>query len=375
MADRHDHSAPICGHLPTTRTKPPSLRDIANYLDLSPATVSMVLNDVPLAKSLSKETRARVLEATRMFNYRPNLVARALSKRESRTVGVIAPESSDGYFTRVMRGIEEALLEAGYLYFTASHLGREDLVREYPAALLQRGVDGLIFLNTRIHEHPGVPAVSISDLSSVEGVVSILADQRAGMDEAMQHLYDLGHRRILLMRGERWSLDADERYGSMLAAAQRLGLTTAPELQMTLQTNQLTPGIAYRAFRQRLAQGADFTAVFCFNDVAAIGTMRAMGDVGLSCPQHISVLGVDDIGAASFLLPRLTTAAQPLEQMGATAVQQLIRRLQKPGEACPSRVILPMSLEVRESTGKARASKEWHRPLVDLAQLASQAAP
>ena len=373
MADHHDLSAQTSGDLSPARTKPPSLRDIAAYLDLSPATVSMVLNDVPLAKSLSKETRARVLEATRIFNYRPNLVARALSKRESRTVGVIAPESSDGYFTRVMRGVEEALLEAGYLYFTASHLGREDLVREYPAALLQRGVDGLIFLNTRIHENPGVPAVSISDKCSLQNVTSVLADQREGMDTAMQHLYDLGHRRILLMRGERWSLDADDRYSSMVAAAERLGLSTAPELQMTLETNQLTPGIAYQAFRQRLAEDDDFTAVFCFNDIAAIGALRAMADAGLSCPEHISVLGVDDIGSAAFLLPRLTTAAQPLEKMGAMAVQHLLARLQQPGAIHAPRVILPMRLEIRESTGMAPFLRERRSPTPGAQALAFQA--
>src|SRR5579875_459256 len=185
----------------TKRAKPPGLKEIAAYLNLSPATVSMVINDVPLAKSLSGETRARVLAAAKHFNYRPNLIARALSKRETRTIGVIAPEASDGYFTRVMRGIEYAMLQAGYLYFTTSHLGRADLTREYPNALLQRGVDGLIFLNTPILEDPGVPAVCISGACKLPGVTSVLVDQQDGMFRAMEHLVQLGHRRILIMRG------------------------------------------------------------------------------------------------------------------------------------------------------------------------------
>src|SRR5271154_2240053 len=123
--------------------KPSGLKEIAEHLGLSLASVSMVINDVPLARAMTPETRARVLAAAKKFNYRPNLVARSLSKRESRTVGVIAPEASDGYYTRVMRGIEEALLEAGYLYFTVSHLSRKDLIREYPLLLKQRAVDGL----------------------------------------------------------------------------------------------------------------------------------------------------------------------------------------------------------------------------------------
>ncbi len=354
MADQNP-SAVGTGNLGGKRSKPPGLREIAAYLQLSPATVSMVVNNVPLAKSLSEQTRARVLEATKQFNYRPNLVARALSKRESRTIGVIAPESSDGYFTRVMRGVEDALLEAGYLYFTASHLGRDELVREYPAALIQRGADGLIFVNTRIHEHPGVPSVSISDKCDIDGITSILVNQREGMDAAMQHLYDLGHRRILLMRGECWSLDADDRYHAMLAAARRLGLSTPPELQMSLATNQLTPGVAFRAFQRILAEKPvdkpRFTAVLCFNDVAAIGAIRAMADAGLSCPEDVSVLGVDDIGQSAFLIPRLTTAAQPLEEMGAAAVEQLLSKIKSPEADHPPHVLFPMPLQVRESTG------------------------
>lgn len=336
---------------PGKRSKPPGLREIAAYLNLSPATVSMAINNVPLARSLSEETRARVLEAAKLFNYRPNLVARSLSKRESRTIGVIVPESSDGYFTRLMCGIEGAMLDAGYLYFTASHLGREDLIREYPPALIQRGVDGLIFINTPIHEHPGIPTVSVSHRCDIPGITSVLVNQRAGMDAAMQHLYDLGHRRILMMRGERWALDAEDRYGCMMAAARRLHLDTPPELQLTLQSNQFTPESVFRCFQNLLANGPEFTAVFSFNDVAAIGAVRALADAGLRCPEDVSVLGVDDIGMTAFLLPRITTAAQPLEAMGAAAVEQLIRRIRRPEEEHAPRLVFPMSLQLRESTG------------------------
>ena len=358
-----DQNAPYdSSPLPLTgkRSKPPGLREIAAYLRLSPATVSMVINDVPLAQSLSEETRARVREAAKHFNYRPNLVARALSKRESRTIGVIVPESSDGYFTRVMRGLEDALLEAGYLYFTASHLGREDLIREYPPALIQRGVDGLIFVNTPVVEHPGVPSVCVSHKCDLPNVTSILVDQRKGMDDAMQHLYDLGHRSILLMRGEHWSLDAEDRYRAMLASADRLGIETPPELQMTLMTNQFTPEIVFRKLQPILANGPEFTAIFAFNDVAAIGAIRAMADAGCSCPGDISVLGVDDIGMTAFLLPRITTVAQPLEAMGAAAVEHLLARIQRPDEAHPPRVFFPMCLKPRESTGAVAVGEVMH---------------
>ncbi len=338
-----------------TRTKPPGLKEIAAYLNLSPATISMVVNDVPLAKSLSEETRARVLAAAKHFNYRPNLIARALSKRESRTIGVIAPESSDGYFPRVMRGIENAMLAAGYLYFTTSHLGRAELAREYPIALVQRGVDGLIFVNTPIHEDPGVPAVCISDACKIPGITSVLVDQREGMLRAMEHLVALGHQRILLMRGSEWSLDAADRYRAMLEAAERLGVSRSPELTLQLETNQLTPEIAYRAMRQVLQHGLEFTAVLAFNDVAALGTIRALRDCGLRCPEDVSVLGVDDVSTAAYMLPRLSTVAQPLEAMGEAAAKQLVAKIQRPQEVHPPRLFFPMTLQARESTAQVQA--------------------
>ncbi len=354
------HTAPVVGH---SRTKPPGLKEIAAYLKLSPATVSMVVNDVPLAKSLSEETRARVLAAAKHFNYRPNLIARSLSKRESRTIGVIAPESSDGYFPRVMRGIENAMLQAGYLYFTTSHLGRADLTREYPNALTQRGVDGLIFVNTPIHENPGVPAVCISDACKIPGITSILVDQREGMFRAIEHLANLGHRRILMMCGSEWSMDADDRYRAMVDAARRLQLPVLPELTLHLETNQLTPELPYRAMLQLLSGEPDFTAICAFNDVSALGAIRAMKDFGLRCPEDISVLGVDDISMAAYTLPRLSTMAQPLEDMGAAAVEQIVAKIQRPHEEHAPRVMFPMTLHARESTGPVRrASLTRNRP-------------
>jgi DNA-binding LacI/PurR family transcriptional regulator len=337
----------------TAENKPPGLKEIAAYLKLSPATVSIVLNRAPLASSLSEKTRARVLAAAKHFNYRPNLIARSLIKRESRTIGVIAPESSDGYFTRVMHGLEGALLDAGYLYFTASHLSREDLIREYPAALIQRGVDGLIFVNTPIHEHPGVPSVSISHRSEIEGIVNVLVDQESGMSAALKHLHGLGHRRILFMRGPEWSLDAESRWKATLEAAQHLGLECPTELQITLHATQLTTDIAFRTFAEFLKKPPQFTAICCFNDSAAMGAIRAMADVGLSCPKDISVLGFDDIGTATYFLPRITTVAQPLELMGVKATEWLISRIQKGAEPEHRNIILPVELLVRESTGPA----------------------
>jgi LacI family transcriptional regulator len=336
--------------------KLPGLKEIAEYLGLSSASVSMVINDVPLAKAMLPETRARILAAAKQFNYRPNLVARALSKRESRTIGVVGPESSDGYYTRVMRGIEQALLDRGYLYFTVSHLSRKELIREYPMLLRQRAVDGLIFLNTKMLEPPGIPAVSISHSSSEPGVTGIVLDQKVGTRLAIQHLHQLGHRRILLMKGQKSCLESEDRWRLMLAAAKQCRIKVDPGLFLEMDHDQLTPELAFEQVRAFIKRRSDFTAICAFNDMSAIGAMRALADFGLNCPRDVSVVGFDDIGVAAFYTPRLTTVRQPLEEMGRQAAESLIARIREPKRVHPSKLVLQPELVVRESTAPAKTA-------------------
>jgi len=126
---------------PTTRQKVVSLKTLAEYLDLSPATISLVLNHSPVAESIPPATRQRVVAAAKKFDYRPNYSARSLRTNRSFTVGIIAPEHSEGYFTNLMMSIESYLVQAGYLYLTVSHMGRKDLLQEYPHLLIDRNVD------------------------------------------------------------------------------------------------------------------------------------------------------------------------------------------------------------------------------------------
>jgi DNA-binding LacI/PurR family transcriptional regulator len=157
---------------PPDASKPVTLKILAEYLDLSPATVSIVLNNSPVAKSISQATHQRVQAAAKKFDYRPNLHARMLRTRLTNTIGVIVPELSEGYFTGVMLGVEEYLMQEGFLYFTVSHLGRPDLIEEYPDLLMNRAVDGFLTVNTELHHKISVPAISISAHSQIPGVTN-----------------------------------------------------------------------------------------------------------------------------------------------------------------------------------------------------------
>jgi LacI family transcriptional regulator len=333
--------------------KPVNLKVLAEYLGLSPATISLVMNNAPGAKSIAPATRERVLAAAKKLNYRPNPIARSLRTRQTFTVGVIVPEFSEGYFTMLMNGIEENLLQAGYLQLVVSHQGKTDLIDEYPMLLTQRSVDGFLLVNTQLNQEVSAPVVSISGHKKIRGTTNILMDHDRAALLALKHLYDLGHRKIAFMKGQPHALDSESRWEGIMAMAQRVGLTIRKDLCVYLQANAWSPELGYPIVRDLLQRTRDFTAIFCFNDIAAIGAVRAICDAGLRCPEDISVIGFDDIATAAYTTPRLTTVRQPLRRMGEMAVQTLLKRIESPNEAYPEAIMFEPELMVRESTSAA----------------------
>jgi LacI family transcriptional regulator len=342
--------------------RPATLKMIADYLGLSPATVSIVLNNSPVASSIPATTKQRVHAAAKKFAYRPNLHARMLRSRITNTIGIIAPELSEGYFTSVMLGVEKYLLQEGFLYFTVSHLGQSDLKDEYQELLMRRRVDGFLVINTQLSLDVPTPIVGVSSHSKAPGVTNIMLDHTAAARMALHHLYELGHRRIAFMKGQRYSLDSETRWQSIVSIAHDIGLIVRPELCIFLEENVWTPELGYPPVRDLLARTRDFTALFCFNDTCAIGAIRAIQDAGLTCPNDISVIGFDDIIVAEYFNPRLTTVRQPLFEMGTIAAKLLVSRIQSPDDPYPQEVWFDPELIVRESTASIHQASPPSRP-------------
>ncbi len=330
--------------------RPATLKMLADYLNLSAATVSIVLNNSPVAESIAEATKLRVHAAAKQFSYRPNLHARMLRSRLTNTIGIIVPELSEGYVTGVMLGVEQYLLQEGFLYFTVSHLGQSDLRDEYQELLMRRRVDGLLLVNTELSIKTLLPVVGISIHSNAPTVTNVMLDHTSAARMALRHLYDLGHRRIAFMKGQRYSLDTEARWESILNMAREIGVAVDDDLCIFLEKNIWSPELGYPPVRDLLARTRDFTAIFCFNDTAAIGAVRAIEDAGLNCPRDISVIGFDDIIIAEYFNPRLTTVRQPLHNMGTEAARLLVRRIQTPDQPYPQEVWFEPQLIVREST-------------------------
>ncbi|HEX4022884.1 MAG TPA: LacI family DNA-binding transcriptional regulator [Acidobacteriaceae bacterium] len=334
--------------------RPISLKMLAESLDLSPATVSLVMNNAPGIRSIPEHTRKRVLEAAKKLKYQPNFFARSLRTRQSFAIGIIIPEPSEGYFPMIMKGVEQPLVQAGYFFFLASHLWREDLIEEYPRLLMKRGVDGLMLINTPLKQEVPLPVVAIPGHKSREGVTNIVLDHMQATQLAMKHLCDLGHRRIAFMKGPSFTQDVNARWDGVLMAARSMGLPVLPELFMNFEASEMAPDMGYSVVRNLLSKTRDFTAIFCFNDTTAIGAIRALRDAGLRCPEDVSIIGFDDILGAAYHTPSITTIRQPLRQMGEAASELLLRRIRDSKAPYPREMVLLPELVVRESTSMAR---------------------
>jgi DNA-binding LacI/PurR family transcriptional regulator len=328
--------------------KPVSLRILADYLGLCPATVSVVLNNVP-GRSIPHETRERVKAAARKFNYQPSLLARSLRKQRTFTVGVLVPELSDGYHTMVMSGVGDHLMQEGFFYFSAHHRHKKDLIEEYPRLLMGRGAEGLITIDTLLEHELPMPVVAVAGHKKIPGVTNVILDHKRAADLALRHLYQLGHRNIAFMRGQPFSADSDERWRSIVAVAREIGIEIRPELTIQLERDLTSPELGYPVVQQLLQHRRRFTAILSFNDIAAIGAIRALRDANLRVPEDVSVVGFDDIKAAAYHNPSLTTIRQPLHDMGETAARILLQRI-RGFKDYPEEFAVPPELIIREST-------------------------
>ncbi len=332
-----------------------TLKAVAQHLGLTPGTVSAVLNDSPSARSIPQETKNRIHAAARELNYRPNFFARTLRNKRTYTIGVIAEEIGDSYSSPIISGIEQYLRKRDYFFLTVVHRHDPALLSRYSQLLSERGVEGIITVDTTVQEAPMLPTVAIAGHKKLKGVTNIVLDHERAAVLALNHLKELHHERIAFMKGNPVSSDAKDRWDAICRVAAQIGIDVDPELTVQIDTDDPTPMLGYPFTRQLLTRGKPFTALFAYNDISAIGAIRALQEKGLRVPEDVSVLGFDDIPGAAFHSPSLTTVRQPLNRMGEVAAQTLLDRVEGKKEY-PSEMAIEPELVVRESTAKAPGS-------------------
>jgi len=337
-----------------------SLKQLAGLLNLSPTTLSLVLNNSAGSESIPQDTKDRIFAAARALNYRPNFVARSLRSQRTYSVGVLIPELSDGYSAMVLTGIEDYLLSAGYMYLVASHRHIDKLIAEYPRMLHDRCVEGLIAVDTPYNDSLALPVVSVSGMKPIRGVTNIVLNHDRAAALGIEHLVSLGHKKIAFVKGQNFSSDTQLRWDAMMKAAKQYGVSPSAKLQVQMKGETPSPEVGYEAARKLLQGGEEFTALFAFNDVSAIGAIRAFREAGKSVPENVSVVGIDDIYEAAYHIPALTTIRQPLKKMGMLAAQTLVQRITGGQDESLEKLEVEPELVVRESTGVAKTSHAVH---------------
>ena len=255
-----------------------------------------------------------------------------------------------------MSGVEDYLLQEGYFYFVVSHRHRADLIDEYPRLFLQRSVDGLIAVDTPWSISLKVPVVTVSGHNQVKGVTNVVLDHVRAAELAIKHLAELGHRQIAFIKGQEFSSDTDIRWANIEKAARQFQIPIHPALVGQLEGDSPSPELGYEATRKLIATRQPFTAVFAFNDISAMGAIRALRESKLRVPDDVSVVGFDDIQSAAYQNPALTTVRQPLREMGRIAAETLLGRIRS-SEAHPGgEIMVKPELMVRETTCKVEQS-------------------
>jgi LacI family transcriptional regulator len=307
-----------------------TIRKLAKELELSPTTVSVVLNSSPLARTIPEKTKIRVRAAAKKLGYSPNPFALSLFSKRSVTVAILLSDLTDPYCMAVLKGIDTSLHRSNYLPVLLDSENSRTKFKRNLQKLIDRRVEGIIgvansalleaeLLNT-IKKHE-IPIVLIGrDMEGTE-VSSVSIENETGAHLAIKHLYDLGHRSIAFLKGPGDIVDSAQRWEGVVRFSREMGFTIDPKLIVQLRLSGTSYDAGFLAARELLRRKRKFTALLAFDDMTAFGAIRALTRVGKNVPADCSVVGFDDVTIATFYNPPLTTIRQPMEVLGASAVK------------------------------------------------------
>jgi DNA-binding LacI/PurR family transcriptional regulator len=333
----------------------PSIKDIARLAKVSHPTVSRALQNSPLVNA---KTAAKIRKIADEAGYRASAVARGLVTRKTRTIGLVVTTVNDPFAGEVALGIEQAANDRGYSVFLANSNAEPERERRMVQTFAEQRVDGIVVTSSRVGAsylpmlaELMVPIVLVNDQYPGEFVHSVMIENVEGSRAVMEHLISLGHRHIGYV-GDRSGYQSDtERLTSYKEALAKARVAFDPTLVVH---GDGRPEAAIEAVNGLLALNCPPTAIFCYNDMTALGAMRAIHDRGLRIPEDISVTGFDDLFFASHLQPPLTTVRQPMRRMGEMAIENLLKLMS--GEDSAPQVRVEAKLIVRGSTGRASAT-------------------
>jgi len=350
-----------------------TLLDVARACGYSVSTVSIVLSEAPLSQNVAAATREQIRAMARQLGYHPDAYARSLRRRHSQTVGVLAFDLSDPFCTPIVRGIQTCLQPAGYVPLLMDAQTQRKLFDSYFHMILERRAEAVIVIGSWFFEETNlladieknhVPIVIVGrDLTS-RRISSVAVDNEAGGALAMHYLCDLGHRQIAVIRGPEEMFDTEPRWTGMQRAAAEAGVAFDPALVFQLP-GMVDPTSGFEGGKscteQMLASGREFTAVLAFDDLTALGVVRALAAAGMRVPEDCTVVGFDEVLPAVVATPSITTVRQPMKEMGLLAANWVLEALEgreRRADEAARFYAAPPELVVRMSSAPPRGKKK-----------------
>ena len=307
-----------------------TIRDIAKATGLSIATVSMVLNKA--ARRIPPSTHRLVEEMAQKLGYFPNMQARSLRSKRTRSIGVLVFDITDPYCALIIRGMESQLADSGYMPLLADLQNNPKRLQQCAQTLMERRVEGLIAIANPVHlgtdlstvvQQFNVPSVVIGSESANDRYASVVVDNRAGTWGAVEHLYDLGHSEIAVIRGPKALSDSAPRWSGIRDCARARSIEIDPSLIVEIRGENSSYEQGYQLTEQLLQKKKRFSGLIAFDDLTAFAAIGALTSAGLRVPDDCSVVGFDDIPGAAFYNPPLTTICQRLEEQGVIATKMM----------------------------------------------------
>lgn len=338
--------------------KRPTLHDVASKAGVAVSTVSSILNERPDSWS-SQETRDRVFAAARALHYKPNRMARALRLNRFQAATLVVPDLTNPFFALLARSIQRAMEQAGYELLIEDSEENPEREQRILGDVASHNTDGVILVlcggselhATRLAElSQTFPVVIFGSAMPETRIDTLQSDWRVGVRNVIDHLAKLGHRSIGFVDSLADRGDYLHRVAIFEEELKAAGLVLNRKNWVRCRHEVSEVRVAAGQWALQTPAGERATAFICTNDFTALGTMRGLLDAGLSVPEHVSVVGYDDIPLASYLPRTLTTIAQPVTQMAAAASRTLLDRISGKLQGPPTHQVFATSLVVREST-------------------------
>lgn len=315
----NSHRAPTTPARPRAVTRAVTRADVARYAGVSTAVVSYVLNNSP--KPVATATRARVLDAVSVLNYRPNAAARALSRGVNDMIGMIVPDSRNPYFAELVHAVDRAAQRQGRTLLVINSDSRRSETSDHITALSSHRLDGVVVADTlstperALISSLGIPVVLINQFSGDSSIPAFGVDYQAGARSGVEHLIDHGHKHIAFIGGDP---QVDQRERGWIEALSEVGLALGPIYRVGFSLEA-----GYRAGRLLANEPTPPTAVFVASDQLAFSAISAFHEQGLRVPEDVAVVSFDATAESAYIWPPLTTVAQPVDLIATAAIERL----------------------------------------------------